>query len=90
MLSTASSVSVTRSEAMRWLLALSGTRRDSSGRTVFLRVGSTGGGVGGGDHLAGLHGDLYEEIVDVLEVRFCHFWVYNVWYWVLVNFVLWY
>ena len=57
---------------MRWLLALSGVGGGLEARTVFLRVGGAGGRVGGGDHLAGLHGDFYEEVVDVLEVWFCH------------------
>ena len=55
------------------MLALSENRRGWGGRTIFLGVGGASGRVRRGNHLAGLHGDLHEEVMDVLEVWFCHF-----------------
>ena len=74
MSSTALSVSVTRSEAA--VLRASAKEEQISfqetGETFTIYFGVDGGGIGGGDHHAGLLGQADKEIMDFLKIGFGH------------------
>lgn len=73
MSSTALSVSVTRSEALRiWCISkiYVHERIDSIEHTIFFRIYSAW--ISGCDHVAGFKGDFEEEVVYLLEIGFCH------------------
>jgi hypothetical protein len=70
MVSTALSVSVTRSAAD--VLSMAEQGRSPALLTIQFCSGVDGVGIGRHDHEPGLAGDLYEQIMDLLEVWLRH------------------